>query len=215
MGPGKSDGVIFANVKEGKIHIKYSKDAEPEIYTKLEGFLTGLKVVDKEYEGEAYKQICINLYDGTDKTYQLQLRLSSGYGRAFCKILPNIALAEPVTISPSVKEVDGKKQYTVFIRQNDQALTHAFTKDNPGEMPPVEGPVKFKGKEVWDDTKQSEFFETLIEKIAKHIKPEKVRGRDENTKTNTKPPVEKSKTGKPTVKDDHANGNGTSEDLPF
>src|SRR5687767_2196758 len=144
MGPGKSDGVIFANIKEGKIHIKASKDAAVEEFTFIEGYITGLKVVEKTWENEKYKQINVNLHDGVSKTWQLQMRLSSGYGRAFCKILPNITLADPVKISPNVKEEDGEKRYTVFVRQNDKALTHAFTKDNPGEMPPIEGPVKIK-----------------------------------------------------------------------
>jgi hypothetical protein len=212
MGPGKSEGVIFANVKEGKIHIKAHKDAEPEIFTFIEGYITGLKVVDKEYEGTPYRQLNVNLSDGAGKTWQLQLRLSSGYGRAFCKILPNIELTKPVSIAPSVKEVEGKKQYTVFVRQDDKALTHAFTKDNPGEMPPVEGPIKIKGVEHWDDSKQQEFFESLIESIAKHITPGKVITRNQNVSAANEKP---SKSGRPTVKDDHANGNGHSDDLPF
>ncbi len=214
MGPGKSDGVIFANVKEGKIYIKFSKDQkEPDVFTFLEGYITGLKVVEKEWEKEKYKQININLYDGVAKTYQLQLRLSSGYGRAFCKILPNIVLSEPVKISPNVKEEDGEKRYTVFVRQNDKALQHAFTKDNPGEMPPVEGPVKIKGKDHWDDSKQQEFFESLIESIAKHITPGKVITRNQNVASATSEKT--SKSGRPIVKDDHPNGNGASDDLPF
>lgn len=98
--------------------------------------------------------------DGNED-FQLQMRLDSGYGRAFCNIILNADLKKRMKISPTFETVDDKQKSGMFINQGGTALKWYFTKDNPHDLPPMEK-VIFKGKENWDNTKQLEYYINML-----------------------------------------------------
>lgn len=169
MGLGNNSGkIIFVNIKKGKLAIK--KDNEAHLFEHLEGMLTDIEIRDEEYQGEKYKKLCLKINDrGED--FLLQMRLDSGYGRAFCKIILNVDLKQPMKISPNFTEKDGKQSGSLFINQNGKALKWYFTKDNPGDLPPMKE-ITFKGKTVWDNTDQQNYFiHMLLERVRANLIP--------------------------------------------
>ena len=66
-------------------------------------------------------------------------------------------------VSPQVKEVDGKKQSSLFVNQEGVSIKHAYTKAEPNGMPDMEQ-VVIKGEKVWDDTKRLEFLHDMVMK---------------------------------------------------
>jgi len=93
--------------------------------------------------------------------YTLQLSYSNSFSTALLKILPNLDLTQPFTMTPSTKEVDGKKQSTMFVNQNDTPVKHAYTKENPNGLPQMEE-LTVKGVKTWDDTKRLAFLENMV-----------------------------------------------------
>jgi hypothetical protein len=169
MGLGNNSGkIIFVNIKKGMLAIK--KDNEAHLFEYLEGMLTDLEIRDEEYQGEKYKKLCLKINDrGED--FLLQMRLDSGYGRAFCRIILNADLTKPMKIAPNFTEKDGKQAGGLFISQHGTPLKWHFTKDNPRDLPPMKE-VIFKGKTVWDNTDQQEYFiRMLMERVRQNIIP--------------------------------------------
>ena len=56
------------------------------------------------------------------------------------------------------------KRTSVIIAQGDKGVKWAFTKDAPGDLPPMRQ-IKVKGKDVWDDSDQLAYFEKMITDI--------------------------------------------------
>lgn len=159
MGLGNNSGKItFVNIKKGKLAIK--KDNEVHLFEYIEGLLTDIEIRDEEYQGEKYKRLCLKINDGRED-FLLQMRLDSGYGRAFCCIAPNIELDKPFKLSPTFTEKDGKQAGGMFINQHGKALKWFFTRDNPNGLPPMKE-VEFKGKKMWDNAEQQQFFIALL-----------------------------------------------------
>lgn len=159
MGLGNNTGrFAFVNIKKGKLAVK--KDNETVFFNYIEGYLQGLEIRDEEYQGEQYKKLCLMINDGAED-FQLQMRLDSGYGRAFCNIILNVDLKNPMTITPTFEEVDGKQRSGMFINQNGKAVKWYFTKDHPNGLPPMKE-VQFKGKTAWDNTDQQLFYMDLL-----------------------------------------------------
>lgn len=163
MGLGNNTGrFTYANIKRGKVAVK--KDGVIGLYSYIEGQITGLELRDEEYNGDKYKKLCVMIND-KDEDFQLQMRLDSGYGRAFCNIILNADLTKRLKISPTFEEINGKPKSGMFINQGGSALKWFFTKDNPHDLPPMEK-VVFKGKEEWDNSKQQAFYiDLLLNKI--------------------------------------------------
>ena len=136
----------------------------------------GNVVFEKFYDRFTGKLIDIKIQDGTygktwnfvfrdkEEPYTLQLSYSNSYSTNFLKMLPNIDLTKDMTISPSIKQVDGKEKSSLFINQDGKPLKHAYSKDNPNGLPPMEQ-VTVKGVLVWDDTKRLEFLDNMVQTI--------------------------------------------------
>ena len=79
--------------------------------------------------------------------------------------MPNIKFSDEVTLAPWMKIVDNKKKTSLFITNKGESKSAlwAWTKDKPGECPPMVQ-LKVKGVMVWDDSARQEFFEKWIEK---------------------------------------------------
>lgn len=153
-----SGSFTYVNIKEGKIVIK--KGDVIQTYDWVQGVITGITIRDEEYQNKKYKKLCINLLHD-NVSMQLQMRLDSGYGRAFCNMIKNVDLKLPAKFTPTYSEVDGKKQSGMFINQNDKAIKWYFTKNTPHDLPPMEK-INFRGEEVWDNKKQQDYYINML-----------------------------------------------------
>ncbi len=135
---------------------KMNKTVHEKFYDSFTGKLVGIKTQDGEYG----KSWIFSFVDGGEM-YNLQLSYSNSFATAFLKMLPNCDLSQPMKVSPSVKQVDGKDKSSLFINQNGVAIKHAYTRENPNGMPDMEQ-VTVKGQQVWDDTKRIEFLYNMV-----------------------------------------------------
>lgn len=163
MALGNNSGKLtFVNIKEGKLYVK-PKDSEIQFFDFIEGVITKVEFVDEEYNGQKFERAKILLVDDEER-YMLQIRTDSGYFRGFCNSLRMGKPTERIKIAPYYKLENDRPQTTCFIQQNGQVLKHAFTKDNPGALPQLEK-IKFKGNDVWDGSKQIEFWKNWLSNI--------------------------------------------------
>lgn len=175
----------FANFKDGKIVTKI--DGEKKVFTTLTGTIRGVYVEPAEYQGKAYTKVvvCIDHIDGETL---LGFPLSSGYGKAFCCLLPNIDITKEVSISGGTQpdKTDPTKKYaSLFIEQDGKTLKWFYSKTNKNDdkIPAVEEIVIGKGKHARkerDYSKRDDFFERLI--MAFDQKLEKKFGKKEKVK---------------------------------
>lgn len=154
--------MTFVNFKEGKLYVK--KDGVAQFFSDLTGVLTDLNIVDDEYDNKKFKVLELRVVDG-DETFLLKMRLESAYARMFCHQIENCTIGEPIMFCPAMSEENGKKQYKLFLRQDNKAMKHRYTKADPGDLPPLQK-VTFKGEEHWDNTAAMTFYtELLIHKV--------------------------------------------------
>lgn len=142
--PEGADGSVIRENKEGKV-------VSELIFSSLSGYITDIKKEDSKYG----LQVKISIK--ADKDYTLSLGYSDGITSNLFKMLPNVNIAEPVEMSLVTKEEDGKKRTSIFMKQNGENVKWAFTKSNPGEMPPFEQ-IVVKGAKQWDNTKQIDWL---------------------------------------------------------
>lgn len=135
---------------------KLGKTVHEKFYDSFTGKLVGIKTQDSTYG----KSWIFSFRDGGD-VYHLQLSYSNSFAVALLKMLPNIDVTKEMTVSPSVKEVDGKNRSTLFVNQGGVAIKHAYTRDNPNGLPDMTK-VMVKGQEVWDDTDRLKFLEEMV-----------------------------------------------------
>jgi len=135
-----------------------------ELYDSLEGRITAIST----REGNFGKELLIAISDG-DETFQLQLKLSSSPASSFLKALPNIDLPKVVTFIPKMQIVNDIRRTSIVLSQANKGIKHAFTKDNPGDLPPMKK-IKVKGKDTWDDSEQLEFFDKMISEFAEKLR---------------------------------------------
>lgn len=155
---------VFCSIKKGEV-IHKNPAGEYETHGGVTGILTDIFV---KTDGKYGPELHLSLFD--KNVYVLQMKLDSGYGRAFLKIIPNADLAIPMSIVPTYRPPkDGQEfgESGMIITQGGKALKWAYTKDNPNGLPPLEQ-LTVKGKKVWDNTKQIEF---LLNVALNQIKP--------------------------------------------
>lgn len=152
----------FVNIKEGKLYTK-EKDKDPVFFDSISGTITGVNFKEEEYQGKTYEKCELQLVDGDDR-FILAMRVDSGYFRGFVNSLKSGNPTKPLEISPSSKLVNDRPQTTCFVKQNGTPLKHAYTRDNPGDLPQLES-VTFKGQQMWDSTKQTEFWKNWLNGI--------------------------------------------------
>lgn len=158
---------IYVTIKDGELQVKQS-DGVVETYSALTGILTGINISEQEYQGKKYERLELTVSDGT-QIYELQMRFNSGYGRGFCYCILNASLKDPITFCPSSKEVNGKKDTWLFMKQDGIWLPRYFRKDAPNGLPPMNR-VRVGGKDVWDNFDQLQFWKEMIAgKIVPHL----------------------------------------------
>lgn len=107
-----------------------------------------------------------------ESIWTLQLGYSSSFAKALLKKLPNINLDQEMTVSPFSGEIDNKKISTITVYQNGTKVEPFYNKENPNGLPQMEL-ITVKGVETWDDTKQLQFLEEMVNTTMKGINPEK------------------------------------------
>jgi len=151
----------YVHISNGKLVVK--ENGEQVFYDQLTGVITNVEFVIEEYNQKQFEVVRFTLQDGDDK-YILKIRTDSGYFRGFVNALKMANITQPIVVSPSSKEENGKTRTTCFLRQNGKPLKHAFTKDNMGDLPQVER-VTLNGIEHWDSTKQLMYWKTWLMSI--------------------------------------------------
>lgn len=176
MGLGNHVPQVYLTIMAGKI-VQSFKTAKPGTesrtnkrgvlvhemkYDHLDGVIVGISIKDHKDFG---RFLVIKVADGED-SFILQTQFYGGNAAAFFKSLPNIDVTQKVKFVPFVNVVDGKEKSAFFLIQNGTTAKWAWTKDAPGDMPPLD---KFmnKGKETWDSTKQMDWlFKTTMDRIS-------------------------------------------------
>lgn len=163
MGLGNnSSSKTYLGIKEGKVAHRKG-DNTTDYYDHITGYLTDAYVKE---DGKFGRELHLVIRDGQD-LYVLQMRLESGYARAFLRVVKNAALAELMTIIPMYKVTEDSQQAGMIVMQNGTALKWYYTRNNPNGLPELE-PCKMKdpktGKLVdgWDNTKQMEFLVNML-----------------------------------------------------
>jgi len=172
-------GTIYLSIQNGKIARRVQEPTatsksrviegsgkliHEELYDSVEGVMTGIAT----REGNYGKELLITINDQVD-SYQLQIKLSSSPASAFLRALPNVAIGCPLLIIPKIQEKDGIRRTSIVLSQYNKGVKWAFTKDNPGDLPPMKK-IKVKGKETWDDSEQLEYFEKMIAEYSNKLK---------------------------------------------
>lgn len=138
---------------------KQGKTVYEKYYDSFTGKLIGIKTAESPYG----KQWIFSFQDSAD-VYNLQLSYSNSFATNILKMLPNIDLNKEMKVQPAVKlGDDGKNKSSLFISQEGVTIKHAYTKDNPNGLPPMEQ-ITVKGTPVWDDTKRIEFLHAMVMK---------------------------------------------------
>lgn len=166
-----SGGVQYLTIQGGKIARRVQEPTErskerviessgkhihEELYDTLEGVMTGISTRDGNYG----KELLITVHDG-EQSFQLQLKLSSSPASSFLRALPNLDKSKPFLIIPKMEMKGDIRRTTIVLSQDNKGVKWAFTKDAPGDLPPMKK-IKVKGKDVWDDSEQLEYFEKMI-----------------------------------------------------
>lgn len=145
------EGAVARENKNGKIVHELH-------HAQFEGILVSVGTREGQY-GKQWEFV----FDVDGERYTLQLPYSNSYVTALLKMLPNVDVSKPFEMTPSQKVVDGKIQSSLFVKQNGQNIKHAFTKDQPNGLPPMEQKM-VKGQQVWDDTNRLAFLEEMVRK---------------------------------------------------
>lgn len=155
--------IMYLNISNGKIAYKDS-NGEKKTADSIFGTIKRVEFVDEEYQGQTFNKAKITISDDSDCDYVLQMRTDSGYFRGLCNCLKSGKPLGIVKIVPSLKEVNGKKQITCFVQQENKWLKHFFNKENVGDLPPLEK-VSFRGKDLLDGSKQIEYWKKWMNSI--------------------------------------------------
>lgn len=170
MGFANREGGKFFNIYNGKFAIrvpegtagavrrenKEKKIVHEIFHDSFEAKLVGIRTQDSPY-GKNW----LFDFNSDGEAYTLQLSYSNSFAKNFLKILPNADLTKEMKVQPSQKMEGDKKKTSLFVSQDGVTLKHAYTKDNPNGLPPMEQ-VTIKGQQMWDDTKQLEFLHEMV-----------------------------------------------------
>lgn len=138
---------------------KNGKTVHEEFYDSLTARLTDIKVKESDF-GKFWTLV----FNDGSMNYFIDLNFSGGYAISFLKALPNADVTKDMTIVPKYTEEGDKKSSIIFINQNGKGLKHFWTKDNPGDLPPMVK-IKVKGKEAWDDSDRLEYLLKYVNEV--------------------------------------------------
>ncbi len=170
MGFQDRTGGKYFTILNGKFCVRVSQDTpgavarvnkvQKTVYEIFHDSFTAKLINIRTRDGEYGKSWEFDFLDGKE-VYTLQLSYSNSYATNILKMLPNIDLTKEMKLQPSQKIEDGKTKSSLFISQDGKTLKHAYTKDAPNGLPPMEQ-VTVKGQQVWDDSKRLTFLEEMV-----------------------------------------------------
>ena len=183
------------------------------IYEKLYGSYRGfIKKAWIKEDGKYGATFSLKMSDGNSNA-NITVPLSSRHAKKFFGVMNRIDLDKEVVLTPYKmdKKEDGKIIKDKFIhgwtvKQDDEKLESTYSREDVPEMEKI----KVKGKEVWDDTAQLEFFKSKFEEW-------KEKNLDEEEEEEEKPksdPKPKAKSSSP-PKRDTTNDDIDDDDVPF
>lgn len=162
----RNNNVKFMHIKDGKFRIPNGQKDEQEktLYDEgdqFDGLLTGLRFADKEFDGKPYREATLTFQDG-GMIYRLGMNAGYGYVQGILRTLPNVDIHKRLCMSVKMEMVEQKKIVSVFLSQDDKPLKRYWTKDNPGNMPPVREFEGKNGQTEYDNRKQVQFVEDWL-----------------------------------------------------
>jgi hypothetical protein len=229
MGLKRDNSAVYLTIFEGKIvqRVKNATETSRERINKenekvneeVYGSISGRIVALGEKTHEKYGTSLL-IYIEDDRIYCLQCLINGQYGVSFLKALPNADLSKSVELVPSQKEVNGKPDQVLYIKQKGEdgkfkALKFAFTKDNPNGMPEPKQ-VEYQGALRWDFFQQTKFLHDVVFMQAKeHLKDNGGIKIEEPKEEPAEPEQSKGKDGKGKGKGKGNTSLADSDDLPF
>lgn len=176
----------FANFREGKIITKIN--GEKKEFTTLTGFIKAVYIDDANYDNKDYRKVNVLIEHDSGETI-LGFPLSSGYGNAFCRLLPNVDISKEVSISGSVTpdKNDPKRKYSsLFVSHGKTVLEWYYSKKNENDkkVPAIKEQTVGSGRNkkiVKDYSQREDFFERLIMAFDKKL--QKMYGKKDKPKT--------------------------------
>jgi len=186
----KEEGMTYVGVYDGKLEVRVDKKTPGAIerektkkgkptgesihvkyYGSLEGRIKDIKKDMKEMpDGTKFSSLKILIDDMGDK-YVLNWPYDSDLTRAFYHMVENIDMKSTVEFSVGKsKNKKGKDVTSLFIKQNGANIKWKYTRDYQYGISEAKKPeweqITVKGEEIWDNTKEIRFFETILkEKI--------------------------------------------------
>jgi hypothetical protein len=184
MGLNKDEGRrIYLSITDGKITRQHQNPVEgvttsrvnkkgvtvhEEFFKSFAGKLKSIKSKEAPF-GMVWECVMEDPEDGQE--YQISWQYSSRYTNNFFRALPNVALDREFKFAPwSMKDKQDKTKTIVGLSlyqegaSKDGKVPFAWTKEEPGDMPPMTQRKK-AGKLVWEDSDQLDFFETVAQTI--------------------------------------------------
>ncbi len=182
MGAGRIErDRIFYKIHEGKICTRTTSDnpnarsrvlekgvnAGKTIYEEEFDYLAGhLKSIKFHTHDDYGVFMDITLWDEEEQmNHELSVSTTSNAFQGFCMRMENIDLEKQIVLLAGVTD----ERYWMIVQQKgpdgkSRTLDRRYTKEDPGECPPWE---KFivNQKEIWDKTKQIEFYANIINSV--------------------------------------------------
>jgi hypothetical protein len=150
---GEAGAVKVEKMKEGKGTGEYRMEIQSDTIT---GYIVGFRSNTHPQWGTTLSVI-MDMKDG--KSTMLQMKEGDRYWRALLMRLPNIDTSKPVKFKPYdwMPPGENKRKIGVVIEQGGVKVPPAWTRENPGQLPPPTRPV-VKGKETYDFYDQDQWL---------------------------------------------------------
>lgn len=173
-------GGAFVNFKEGKLINNKTE------FTSLTGHVIDLAVNPDQYKGQTYQKVTLFIQDDEGNVYLLGFNMTSGYGRSFFRMCPNIDYSLPITIGAGIEDIGNGQSYgKMFIQQRKKYVQHYFKKGTKAYegIPLVKETFVGAGKnkkKVLDSSERDAYIESVLARIwEKQIQKAFPKGADE------------------------------------
>ena len=137
-----------------------------EEFTQIGGILTRLVLWTDTIKTTNQEVECISFYlEDQDAKECLTIPFNSVLCSQILNRLLNVTkydFKEPVFFCIGYDKI--KQKSFIWLTQNEKTIPNKFTKENPGGLPPLEV-KKIKGKEVYDNSSQMDFFRKEVESL--------------------------------------------------
>ncbi len=126
------------------------------------GSLLGVSITPNNYDGK--DEIKMNFVDSDHIRWVIQFPLRSPHGRRFMSTFWNIDANQELVVSPYYFLPKGTSDYVsgMNLLQLGQKVSPFYTKDEPGQVPPLSF-VVVKGEQVVDDTERVNYLKQLFD----------------------------------------------------